>query len=103
MRAVAAHMKPRPELITLALRFAAVAALGPIGTGIAAESNTENPAEIIASHIRAQGYSCPSTLGAERDMERSKPNEAVWVLRCQDATYRVRLVPDMAAKVERLD
>ncbi len=26
----------------------------------------------------------------------------VWILTCEDATYRVRLDPDMAAKVERI-
>ena len=33
----------------------------------------------------------------------SKPDEAVWVVQCEDAKYRVRLVPDLAAKVERID
>ncbi len=40
---------------------------------------------------------------ADQDMQASKPDEAVWIIRCEDATYRVRLVPDMAAAVERID
>ena len=59
------------------------------------------PAEIIAAQIRDQGYACDKALSAERDGERS--DDAVWILKCQNATYRVRLIPDMAAKVERLD
>jgi hypothetical protein len=61
----------------------------------------EMPAEIIAAQIRDQGYACEKAISAERDGERS--DDAVWILKCQNATYRVRLVPDMAAHVERLD
>jgi hypothetical protein len=57
--------------------------------------------EILAAQIRRQGYRCDGPLTAERDAERSKPDEAVWVLKCANATYRIRLVPDMAARVER--
>ena len=60
----------------------------------------ETPAEIIAAHIRQQGFACENALGAERDGKASKPNETVWTLRCNDGTYRVRLVPDMAAHIE---
>jgi hypothetical protein len=27
----------------------------------------------------------------------------VWILQCESGSYRVRLIPDMAAKVEPLD
>jgi hypothetical protein len=63
----------------------------------------ETSAELLAVQIRKQGHPCDKPLGAERDAERSKPDEAVWVLKCGDATYRMRLIPDMAAKVERLE
>jgi hypothetical protein len=39
---------------------------------------------------------------AERDSALSRPDEAVWILKCQNATYRVRLIPDLAARVEQL-
>ncbi len=61
------------------------------------------PAEIIAAQIRDQGFSCDKALSAERDRERSTPDEAVWILKCENATYRVRLIPDQAADVKRLD
>jgi hypothetical protein len=38
-----------------------------------------------------------------RDAQASKPDEEVWLLRCEGASYRVRLIPDMAARVERID
>jgi hypothetical protein len=27
----------------------------------------------------------------------------VWILQCESGSYRVRLIPDMAAKVEKID
>lgn len=58
--------------------------------------------DLLAAQIRDQGYDCNKPLSANKDSRRSRPDEAVWVLRCNDATYRLRLVPDMAARVQRL-
>jgi len=60
----------------------------------------EKPADIIAAHIRQQGFVCDNALSAQRNRKASKPNETVWMLRCSNGIYRVRLVPDMAAAVE---
>jgi hypothetical protein len=59
----------------------------------------ETSTEIIAAKIRMQGFACHKPVSAERDRAASKPNEAVWLLKCQDYSYRVRLVPNMAADV----
>ena len=67
----------------------------PLGAGA-----QENPADIIAAHIRQQGYACNDAQQAIRNRRASRPNEAAWILRCDNATYRVRLIPDMAAHVE---
>lgn len=61
----------------------------------------DKPANIIAAQIRTQGFPCDEALSAER--ESHAPNETVWVLTCRNATYRVRLTPDMAAQVERIE
>ena len=61
------------------------------------------PAETLAAQVRLQGHHCNEPLSATRDTELSKPNEAVWVLKCANATYRLMLIPNMAAKVERLE
>jgi hypothetical protein len=61
------------------------------------------PPEIIAVQIRKQGFACQEAQSAVRDRKASAPNAAVWVLRCGNATYRVRLTPDMAAQVERIE
>ena len=79
-----------------ALCAGAVAGL-MVGGAAAAE---EKPADIIAAHIRQQGYACENALSAQRNRRASKPNETVWTLRCNNGTYRVRLVPDLAASVE---
>ena len=46
-----------------------------------------------------QGYRCNKQVSAQKDLARSKPDEAVWVLRCENGIYRV---PDMAARVQLL-
>ena len=61
------------------------------------------PVQIIADQVRDQGFPCSKSLTVERDPTYSRPDEPVWILKCDNATYRVRLVPGMAAKVERLD
>ena len=72
-------------------------------SGVVAQGDGETPKEIIAAHIRMQGFACEKPLNAERDRERCKPDEPVWLLKCENATYRVRLIPDMAAQVQRVD
>ena len=60
----------------------------------------EKPQEMLATQIRLQGFTCDKPLGAVRDKKRSRPDYAVWVLKCSNATYRIGRAPDMAAKVE---
>jgi len=74
---------------------------GPASAGYGRHPKTTP--EIIAAQIRDQGYVCAKAISAERDEKLSKADEAAWILKCENATYRVRLVPDLAAKVERLD
>lgn len=69
----------------------------------AAQPANEDPKDIITVHIRKQGYACEKPRTATRDAERSKAGSAVWTLKCETATYRVRLVPDLAAHVERIE
>lgn len=73
---------------------------GPMGS--AAQAAGEAPKDTIAAQIRMQGFACDKAQSAVRDAKRSKPDEAVWVLKCSNAAYRIRLIPDMAAKVQPL-
>ena len=62
----------------------------------------EAPRDMLAAQIRLQGFVCDKALGARQDIRRSRPDHDVWVLKCNNATYRVSRAPDMAAKVETL-
>jgi hypothetical protein len=79
----------------------AVPMIGP--NEIVAQAAEETPIEILAVQIRRQGHRCDHSLSAERDVERSKPDEPVWVLKCANAAYRIRLIPDQAASVEQIE
>jgi len=70
--------------------------------GSPARAAGETPQDVLAAQIRLQGFTCDKSLGAVRDRKRSKPDHAVWVLKCGNAIYRVSRFPDMAAKVEPL-
>ena len=69
----------------------------PVAAKVAEAEETSK--EIIADQIRSQGFTCDKPESAKRDPERSKPDEAVWILKCEKTTYRVRLIPDMAGDV----
>jgi hypothetical protein len=74
---------------------------GRIGLILTA-AHAETAASSLAAQLRRQGHACDRALSAVRDRSRSKPDEAVWVVRCGNATYRLRLIPHQAARVERL-
>jgi hypothetical protein len=84
-------MKSRLLLLT-----AAVA----LGGGVRAQEIP--PLKIIADQVRDQGYACNEARSVERDLTYSRPDEPVWILKCDNAGYRVRLVPGMAAVIGRL-
>ena len=69
---------------------------------IAGAAAQHDAKEIIAAQLRSQGFACDIPKSATRDAAASKPNETVWIVVCEKATYRVTLVPNMAAHVELL-
>lgn len=83
-------------------KTAFLAAIVPCPVMIGPIEAADTPASIISDQIRRQGYACDEPRKAERDRQASKPNQAVWVLSCGNAEYRVTLIPDMAARVEPL-
>ena len=78
------------------LALVAIAAIAP------AKADDAEAATVVAEQIRKQGIACEAPVTAARDTELSAPHQAVWNLRCKNAVYRVRLVPNSAAKVEEL-
>jgi hypothetical protein len=78
-------------------------AIGAMVVAAVPGARAQDPAkDVLADQARPQGHACATALSAERDPARSRPDEPVWILRCSDATWRVRLIPDMAARIERL-
>jgi len=63
----------------------------------------ETPPATLSAQLRLQGHRCDEPVTAQRDAQLSKPDETVWNLRCGNASYRMRLTPDMAARIEKLD
>ena len=70
--------------------------------GVSYTCNAQTPADDVAAQIRSQGYRCDQPVTANRDRRRSKPDSAVWILNCRNATFRVRLDPNLAAQVTKL-
>jgi outer membrane lipoprotein-sorting protein len=83
------------------LRTASILAVfAVLASTVAAQA--QQPQDELAAQVRIQGFACDKAQGATRDKKRSKPDYAVWVLKCSNATYRVSRAPDMAAKIEPL-
>ena len=76
---------------------AAIAIIAPGLAAVADEAAVD--AEIVADQVRGQGFACTEPAAALRDEANSKPGQAAYVLTCANATYNVRLNPDMAAEV----
>lgn len=89
------------QTLRIAGVIAALAGVPIVATGPAATA-AEVSKDIIAVQIRRQGFECDDPQSATRDEEASKPDAEVWVLACEGMSYRVQLIPDQAAKVERL-
>jgi hypothetical protein len=94
------HRTPGSLLRSLLLSCIAAVLFGP---QVRAQPVVEEtPQTMLSAQIRTQGFSCDKALGATRDKKRSRPDRAVWVLTCSNASYRVTRSPDLAAKVEPL-
>ena len=65
-------------------------------------AQAQEPLNELAAQVRIQGFACDKAQGAIRDKKRSRPDYAVWTLKCSNAVYRVSRAPDLAAKIEVL-
>jgi len=57
---------------------------------------------IVADQIRGQGYPCTNPQSADRVEAESKPNQPVYILTCENATYKVQITSDMPAIVTEI-
>lgn len=88
-------MRPRHVFALAIVAAFSVAADAP-------PANAQSPQDDLAAQVRIQGFACDKAQGAIRDKKRSKPDYAVWVLKCSNAVYRVSRAPDMLAKIQVL-
>jgi len=58
---------------------------------------------VIGDQVRSPGYACSNAISAERIEAESRPEEPVYLLKCEGATYKVRIVPDQAAEVTKVE
>lgn len=58
---------------------------------------------IVAAQVRSQGFACDTPSAIELLADESQPDQAVYKLACDSATYRVKLIPDMAAEISKID
>jgi hypothetical protein len=97
----------RQEAPLLARQFSKISGLTAIGLSLASLSSLmlaaraqESPQDVIAAHVRLQGFQCDAPKSATREARASRPDAQVWTIVCKNARYRVRLVPDMADIIE---
>jgi hypothetical protein len=93
--------KSRHPLFLTFLAIGCVLPRGELWLSVARAAN-ETPKDALAAQIRSQGIACDRPLRATRDARRSRPDHEVWILKCDNATYRIARYPDMAAKIEQL-
>jgi hypothetical protein len=95
-------MRPRLTIsAALILTFALIQprlGLPALGTPAAAQST----ADLLAAQVRSQGYPCDRALHARRNKKLSRPDLSDWTLTCNNAVYRMRLDPDIAARITKI-
>jgi hypothetical protein len=58
---------------------------------------------VVANQVRSQGFVCSNPKSAERVEAQSLPLQPVYLLKCEDATYEVRIIPNQAATVTKVE
>ena len=81
-----------------AVRFtAAILFIAPFPVSYAEDAGT-----VVSTVVRREGYRCDKPITTTRDVADSVPEEEAWILKCKNATYRVRLLPHSLSHVEIL-
>ena len=56
-------------------------------------------ASILSDAVRVRGHKCDKPQNARREHRQSRPDEAVWLIDCGNATYRIRFAGDTGPAV----
>lgn len=62
----------------------------------------ETTIEMVATGLRARGYTCDRPSALAPDPAQSAPDERAWLLTCETGRYRVIFKGDAGPEVERL-
>jgi hypothetical protein len=92
-------MQPRHRRLLLVAVIGAITQLHPAA---AFATPPEQVPGIIAAQLHRQGVACTTPRNAVQDLNNSTPLETVWTLRCDEASYRVTLVPHLGARITPL-
>jgi hypothetical protein len=79
---------------------AALSAPMQFNPAAASSSDSEVAARTIGAQLQRQGVACTAPRTPVRDDAASIPHETVWTLRCDEASYEVRLIPDRKALIK---
>ena len=80
-----------------------LAALLTVASANAADPPPEAAAAIVAAAVRDHGFACDRPISAEREESVSQPDRPVWIIRCDNARYRVVFEGDTGARVTPLE
>src|SRR5262245_40151512 len=90
----------RSRFVSRSIRAAAAAAA--VLLCLSAVSQARIPdLDILAAQLRKQGFTCNKPISAQV-VEGEAPLQKVYMLKCEGETYRMRLVPDQAAKIVQI-
>ena len=73
-----------------------------LSSQLAIAEDVESPKDDIAAQIRAQGYACDQPQSATRDPQASRPDEEVWLLRCEGRAIVFVLYPTWRRRLNEL-
>ena len=62
----------------------------------------EDAKEIVAAAVRQNGHVCDRPQSAEPDTQDTSAGEKAWILRCENAAFRVKFKGTAGANVEPL-
>lgn len=87
------------KALALFLLVGVLAATAQLNPAAAFAAPSEKAPGIVAAQLRRQGVACTTPRGGVLDSENSTPHETVWILRCDEASYRVTLIPHLGARI----
>jgi hypothetical protein len=82
--------------VSRALALLPIAAVAWADAGL----GQEDPKDIIAAAVRQRGHDCTEPESVRPDPDNASPDKKAWIIRCENATFRVRYMGDRGAEVE---